>query len=86
MQIFVKTFTGKTISREVEASDTIENVKAQEDPGQGRHPFRSTAPDLCRQATRGGPHPLRLQHPEGIDSSFCSHTLWRTRCCRELRE
>ena len=29
MQIFVKTLTGKTISLEVEASDTIENVKAK---------------------------------------------------------
>ena len=28
MQIFVKTQTGKTITLEVEASDTIENVKA----------------------------------------------------------
>ena len=29
MQIFVKTLTGKTITIEVEASDTIENVKAK---------------------------------------------------------
>ena len=29
MQIFVKTFTGRTINLEVEASDTIENVKAK---------------------------------------------------------
>lgn len=29
MQIFVKTFTGKTIALEVEANDTIENVKAK---------------------------------------------------------
>ena len=29
MQIFVKTLTGKKISLEVEASDTIENVKAE---------------------------------------------------------
>ena len=27
MQIFVKTLTGKTITLDVEASDTIENVK-----------------------------------------------------------
>ncbi len=36
MQIFVKTFTGKT-TLEVEAKDTIENVQA-EDPGQRGHP------------------------------------------------
>jgi hypothetical protein len=29
MQIFVKTFTGKTITLEVESSDTIDNVKAK---------------------------------------------------------
>jgi hypothetical protein len=29
MQIFVKTLTGKTITREVEASYTIENVKVK---------------------------------------------------------
>ena len=29
MQIFVQTLTGKTISFEVEASDTIENVKTK---------------------------------------------------------
>ena len=29
MQIFVKTLTGKTVTLEVEASDTIENVKAK---------------------------------------------------------
>ena len=29
MQIFVKTLTGKTITLEVDAADTIENVKAK---------------------------------------------------------
>jgi ubiquitin len=29
MQIFVKTLTGKTITLEVEASDTIDNIKAK---------------------------------------------------------
>jgi ubiquitin len=29
MQTFVKTLTGKTITLEVESSDTIENVKAK---------------------------------------------------------
>ena len=29
MQVFVKTLTGKTITLEVESSDTIENVKAK---------------------------------------------------------
>jgi ubiquitin len=29
MQIFVKTLTGKTMTMEVESSDSIENVKAK---------------------------------------------------------
>lgn len=29
MQIFVKTLTGKTITLDVESSDTIDNVKAK---------------------------------------------------------
>ena len=29
MQIFIKTLTGKTITLEVEPSDTIDNVKAK---------------------------------------------------------
>jgi len=29
MQIFIKTLTGKTITLDVEASDTIDNVKAK---------------------------------------------------------
>ena len=32
MQIFVKTLTGKTITLDVEASDSIDNVKAKSRP------------------------------------------------------
>jgi ubiquitin len=39
MQIFVKTLTGKTITLEVESSDTIDNVKSKI---QGTQPLRAS--------------------------------------------
>merc|ERR1711964_250691 len=67
MQIFVKTWAGKTITLDVEPNDTIQNVKAKiQDKG---HPARAAAPHLRRQAAGGWPHSLRLQHPEGEHSA-----------------
>ena len=93
MQIFVKTLTGKTITLEVESSDTIDNVKTKiqgthrahalhlqeyltDSCRQGGNPTRPAASHLRRQAAGGRPHPLGLQHPEGVDPPPRPSSAW----------
>ena len=72
LQIFVKTLTGKTITLEVESSDTIENVKSKIQASRGLLVgWRAWAVRLCRVCVCVSEHLPQLMEGLGQDAHTC---------------